>query len=167
MTAAVENIEHRYRQYFGIESAQMTVERNIQFICRRPCRRDGDCQRGIGTEFGFVRGAVQIYYGAVNGKLVAAFAVFQQREDAFFDICYGFADAKTVKTFFFTVAQFECFARTGGYSGGNTAASPGSGFEDDIHFNSGISTGIKNFPRQNVFNFRHNSTSPSFCVIVA
>ena len=86
----VDDIGHRDGQDFGVGSAQITIQGQIQIGSGGFGVGQRDSQDRIGTQYGLGIRAVQFEHGLVHGHLIQGIQTFQFREDLFFHIGNGF-----------------------------------------------------------------------------
>ena len=119
MRPAVDQVHHRNRQFTALNSADITVQRQMSGF------RGGfdTCQRypqnGIGAQSGFVFRAVQFNQSAVELFLMQCIHAGDPVGDFAIDMGTGFQNAFAVIAFRIFVAQFQCFMTSGGCSGRN------------------------------------------------
>ena len=162
MRSAVDDVHHRHRQTFCIDSSQVTVQREPEFICRRPRIRQRNAENSVGAKILFVLCPVEFNHCTVERHLVERVEATDGTGDFFVDVPDRFENAFSGITVFVSVAQFESFVFSGRSSGRDRRRSFCAGFERNGCFNSRIPAGVENFPRLNFCNFGFHLEFPLF-----
>ena len=111
--AAVQNIHHRDRKRIRVHAAEEPVQRQIQRLRGRVCRRDRNCENGIGAEDRLVLRAVQLAHDSVDFVDVRSIHACKCGRDLLIDICDSLGDTLASEFCFVAVPQLEGFEFTG------------------------------------------------------
>ncbi len=112
MRAAVDDVHHRHGEDVGIDSADIAEERLAGGLCGGLGHGHRDAEHGVGAEFGFVVGAIELDQQFIERGLVHRIGADQFLEVV--DVGDGFQHAFAQIAGFITIAQFQRFVGAGG-----------------------------------------------------
>ncbi len=105
----------------------------------------GDGEDGVGSEFGFVLGAVDVYHGGVDEALVGGVHAREFGTENGLDVFYGVEDTFTEVVLLVSVTEFDGLVLSGRGSTGDGGAAFGSAIEQDVGFDGWIASGVEDF----------------------
>ncbi len=154
MCAAVQNVHHGDRQTVAVHAAEEAVEGHIQRSGCSAAGGDGDGQNGVGTQLGFVLGAVGVDHGLVDGVDVGSIHADDSISDDGVDVLHGLGDALAQIAALVAVAQLQSFELAGGCAGRCAAPGHGAVGEGDLSLYSGVAAGVQDLTAQNVYDLK-------------
>jgi len=100
----------------------------------------------VGAQVALVGGPVELEHGAVHRGLIEAVEAGGQQlgRDALVDVFDRLEHALAEIAAGLAVPHFEGLVLAGGGAGGDRGAALGAAFEQDIHLEGGVSTGVEN-----------------------
>ena len=152
MTAAVDNVHHRNRKSVTGDTAQETIQGNIQGDCCCSRAGNGYCQDRIGSQSGLILGSVCIDHCLINGINIGCIHSLQSLIDYSIDIFYSLLNTLAQISALIAVSQFQCLELTGRCSAGSHAASDGTVYQSYLCFYGRIASGIQNLSSNDFFN---------------
>ena len=155
MLAAVDDVHHRNRQSAGHGAAEVTVERKPGFFGLSLGNGEGYRQNGVGAEFAFVFGAVEVDHGLVDFDLVFGIQAGQGVVNFVVDVFNRFQNAFSAVAFFVAVTELYGFMHAGRRAGRNRRAAESAALQDNFRFNRRIAAGVKNLAGMNINNCTH------------
>ena len=120
MFAAIEDVHHRHGEDLGGGAAEVAVEGEVGGFGGGFGDGHGDAEDGVGAEFGFVVGAVELDHQGVDFFLVAGVEAEDFGGDFFVDVVDGLEGALAAVALGIAIAQFAGFVFAGGSAGGDT-----------------------------------------------
>ena len=122
VAAAVEDVHHGGGEEAGVDAAEVAVERELERGGGGAGAGHGDGEDGVGSEFGFVLGAVDGDHGGVDEALVGGVHAGEFGGEDGLDVFYGLEDSFAEVVGLVTVAEFDGFVLSGGGSAGDCGA---------------------------------------------
>ena len=129
----------------GIDAADIAVQRQTKGVGSSFGNCQAGSQDGIGAQFGFVGGAIQVKHRHIEGFLFNCILTHQGFGNLVIDILNGFENAFAEIAGFIAIAHFQGFMGAGGCPGGHGCPAPAAISQDDFNFNGRIAAGIQNF----------------------
>lgn len=153
--SAVNDVHHRYRQRFGVKSAQVSIQRYVKRVGSSTSNRHGNREDRVCAQVCFVRRAVELDHFVVDFDLVKRIVSDDFRSDNGIDVLYRFQNAFAQVTAFVSVTKLNRFVRACGSAGWNDSMAFSAGFQLNFDFDSRIAAGVEDFARVYVSNDRH------------
>ena len=154
--AAVQDVEHGYRQQRGGRAAEIGVERQAGEVGRRLGHRQRHAENGVGAEPALAGGAVELDESAVDEHLVPRVHALDGAGDLVMDVVDRLGNALAEETVA-AVAQLQGLARAGGRAGRHHGATQRAAFQQAVHFDGRISARVEDLSRDKLFDIEHGS----------
>ena len=138
-----------------MNSAQVTVQRQIERVGGGASRCQRDRQDGIGAQAGLGRGPVELNHFPIERRLIGGVEAQQGRLDFLLDVGYGLEHALAQVAALVAITELNGFVFASGRARWNGCAAKASIGQEDICFDRGISARVKDLTRFNFNDFRH------------
>ena len=155
MRAPVEDIHHGNGKHFGIGAADITVKGQRRFFGGGLGHGHTYGQDGIGAQFALVGRAVQLYHHFIDARLVGHIITQQGGCDIVVYMCNGFEYAPAQVFFLVAVAELNGLMHTGAGAARNGGTAQRAFVGYNVHFHSGISSGVQDLPGKNFSDVTH------------
>ena len=142
MRSAVNNVHHRNRKNVGVGPADVAVERNVQGFGRRLRRRKGNAKNRVGSKLALCGSSVKGEHFHVQRALLKNVEAFERGGDDLVHVFHGLKNALSAVARLVAVAHFKRFVLSGARSAGNGGAAKNAVFQDNVHFNCGVSARV-------------------------
>src|SRR5207244_11006412 len=117
--ATIEDVHHRNRQDICCCAAKITIERQLEAVCRGSSSGHRHSQNSIRAKTAFVFGTVELDHLLIEGALVGGVEVGKRLGDFPIHVLYGLKHAFSEIALIVAVAQFNGFVFAGGCAAGN------------------------------------------------
>mmetsp|Transcript_18497 Transcript_18497/g.27287 ORF Transcript_18497/g.27287 Transcript_18497/m.27287 type:complete len:210 (+) Transcript_18497:516-1145(+) len=146
MTSSIDNVKtwHGHGELLLLITSQigiMLVEWYILSGSSGLGDSQTDSQDGIGTQFGFVGGTVELDHDIVNGTLIGRILSNDGRSEDIIDISNGLEDTLS-KVAVSTVTELICFVGSSGGTGWDRGTEKSS-FSGNLNLNGGVTSGVE------------------------
>ena len=153
--AAVNHVHHGNGQRHRACAAQVAVQRQACVFRCRTGHGQGHGQGGVGTQVGFVVGAVQIQHDLVDIGLFVGVNADKGLGNVVVHVFHGFQYAFAEITRCVAVAQLQGFFLAGRCAAGHGCAAHNAAFQQNVAFNGGVAARIQNLAGENIDNGTH------------
>ncbi|EAP76479.1 probable phosphopyruvate hydratase [Roseovarius nubinhibens ISM] len=157
MFAAVDDVHHRHRQDAGRGAADIAEERLGAEIRGGLGGGERDTEDGVGTEAGFVVGAVELDHRFVDGDLFGGVKAQERVGDLAIDGGDGLEHALAHVAALVAIAAFDRLVGAGGGARGDGGAAHGAVFEDHVDLDGGVAPAVEDFAGVDVDNRAHGA----------
>ncbi len=138
MSAAIQDVHHRYGQYPGIGAAQITEEREAAGNGRSMSCCEGNPEQRVGAESFLIRCSIEFDNPRIDLRLIGRIHAGQRRADDFVHVANSLRDSLATVTLLVAIAKFPRLVLTGAGAARNSGASHCAPFEVQINFDRWI-----------------------------
>ena len=145
MSAAVEDIHHGNRKHISAGPADIAIQADSKRLGGRLCAGKRNAKNGVRPQTALVGGAVQFDQLPIDGGLIKH--IFARQRSGNFAVHMRNRPGNALPQIAGSVLipQFAGFINSSGSAGRHGSASHDAVFQHYIHFNSRISSGVKDF----------------------
>ena len=156
MCAAVDHVEHGYRQHVGVGTTDGAVERQLEIAGRRPGHRQRGRHDGVGPEPSLVRRPVQVDHGQVDAALVEGVEADQDLADLAVDVLDRPSTPRPPKRSP-PSRRSTASSDAGGRPGGDDGPAASARVELDLHLDRRVAPRVEHLPADDVLDGAHES----------
>ncbi len=136
--AAVDDVHHGRGQHFGVDAAEIPVQRQTQKRRGGPRAGHGHAQHGVGAQTGLVVRAVQVHEVVVDLHLTQDVHAQKRVGNLAVDVLHSPGHAFAAIALLIAVAHFQSLAAACGCAGRHSRAGVDARLQGNFHFHGGI-----------------------------
>ena len=144
MCAAVQDVHHRNRQTITADSAQETIQRNIQCQSCRSCAGNGYCQNRVRAQIGLILGSVSLDHRCVYRIDIRSIHSLQRIVDYSVDVLHCLGNALSAKAALIAITKLQSLKLSGRSSARSCASAYYSTRQNNLCLYCRIASGVDN-----------------------